>query len=148
MNKHTADRTSVDLIDSSPHHLLRRALQKYNRAWQKSIKSLSPQQYASLIAIRELPGLNQSRLSRMTAIDSSTLAEMLSRMEKRQLLVRKEAPNNSRHNQLQLTESGLEAMAEVKPIEKAVKEEVIGGLSAEETATLVALLQKIVYTES
>ncbi|MFM2479821.1 MarR family winged helix-turn-helix transcriptional regulator [Celerinatantimonas sp. YJH-8] len=143
MKKTAVEWTSVADIDQSPLHLLRRALQTYTKTWQQKIPMLSPPQFASLLAINELPKLSQSKLSKITAIDSSTMAEMLSRMEKRSLLVRTEDPDNSRRYLLRLTNEGREQIEQAKCIERQVREEALSELTADEIETLVMLLRKI-----
>lgn len=128
----------------APLHLLRRALQRYAKAWQNAVPTLSPPQYAVLFAISRVQGLNQSRLSEMTAIDPATLAELLNRLEKKGVLRRVGDPHHNRRNLLEITDEGLIELHQAEAREAAVRNEVMGSLGVEEQERLLALLNRIV----
>lgn len=155
MTPSSSPNTSTDLLESAsqavtesmrsaPLHLLRRALQRYAKAWQNAVPLLSPPQYAVLLAISRILGLNQSALSEITAIDPATLAELLGRLEKKGLLNRREDPNHSRRNLLEITAEGLAELQQAEACEAKVRNEVLGMLSSEEQQAFITILNKIV----
>ena len=139
-----ASQAVTESMRSAPLHLLRRALQRYAKAWQNAVPLLSPPQYAVLLAISRIRGLNQSALSEITAIDPATLAELLGRLEKKGLLNRLEDPNHSRRNLLEITAEGLAELQQAEACEARVRNEVLGMLSSEEQQAFITILNKIV----
>src|SRR5215470_10270237 len=78
-------------LAQSPGHLLRRA-QQYAfdiYAREVGVDGLTPRQFAVLVTVDQNEGLSQTDLVRLTGIDRSTLADMISRLLKRDLLARK-----------------------------------------------------------
>jgi MarR family transcriptional regulator, temperature-dependent positive regulator of motility len=71
-------------LASSPNHLIHRAEQlAAERFAQLAHEDLTLRQFAVLVAIAEKPGMSQMDLVRATGIDRSTLADMMSRLERR-----------------------------------------------------------------
>ncbi|MEM9123750.1 MAG: helix-turn-helix domain-containing protein, partial [Pseudomonadota bacterium] len=96
--------STFDLSDS-PGHLLRRAQQYSYDLFSKEIgdSNLTPRQFAVLLTVEQNEGLSQTDLVRKTGIDRSTLADMISRLIKRNLLVRKRTEEDARANSVRIT---------------------------------------------
>jgi DNA-binding MarR family transcriptional regulator len=76
-------------LATSPSHLLHRAEQLAAERFAQLVNgNITLRQFAVLAAIAQEPGLRQSDLVRETGIDRSTLAEMLTRMQKRGWITR------------------------------------------------------------
>jgi|CXWL01.1.fsa_nt_gi DNA-binding MarR family transcriptional regulator len=92
----------------STSHLLHRAQQLAadRFAFLVGENGVTLRQFAVLAAIEEQPGLSQTDLVRATGIDRSTLADMMNRMEKRQLIVRSASPVDGRANAVALAGAG------------------------------------------
>ena len=71
-----------------PGHLIRRAQQIAVAIFMEECAAydLTPVQYAALVAIRENPGTDATRLSSLIALDRSTLGNVLERLEARKLV--------------------------------------------------------------
>lgn len=142
------DEASVQAVATAMHeaplHLLRRALQRYTRAWQNAVPNLSAPQFAVLLAICKIKGLNQSRLSEITAIDPATLAELLARLEKKGILRRIGDPRHARRNLLEITDTGRNELQAAEQHETSVRSEVLGALSNEEQQVFITLLNKVI----
>lgn len=137
-------RTVIAAMHDAPLHLLRRTLQRYSRAWQNAVPNLSAPQFAVLLAISRIEGLNQSRLSEITAIDPATLAELLARLEKKGVLRRIGDPRHSRRNLLEITDTGREELHAAEAHESAVRDEMLGVLSHGEQQMFITILNKLI----
>lgn len=95
-------------LHSKPGHLIRRAQQIAVAIFMEECASydLTPVQYAALVAIRENPGTDATRLSALIAFDRSTLGNVLERLEARKLLLRYPAPEDKRIKLLKLSAAG------------------------------------------
>jgi len=101
---------SFVLLDA-PGHLLRRCHQIAVDFYTEEVgdSGPTPPQFALLLTIYQNRGLSQVDLVRLTGIDRSTVAEMVARLLKRELLERSRTATDRRTNALAVTEAG-EAM--------------------------------------
>lgn len=109
-------------LDSSPAHLLRRATQFANDIYTREVgdDTLTARQFAVLLTVDQEEGLSQTDLVNKTGIDRSTLADMISRMLKKDLLRRKRTDEDARANAVSITASGRKALSTVLArVEKA-----------------------------
>lgn len=104
-------------LQSSPGHLLRRAQQYANDLYAKEVGAdgLTPRQFAVLFTVDTHEGLSQTDLVRATGIDRSTLADMISRMLKKDLLARKRTEDDARANAVRITAAGRKALRSALP---------------------------------
>ena len=98
-------------------HLLHRAQQA---AVNESVnglaeKGLTIRQFAVLAALNGEDGQSQSGLVDVTGIDRSTLADMVSRMEKTGLVQRVKSAEDARAKAVSLTDAGRKAFEEAAP---------------------------------
>jgi DNA-binding MarR family transcriptional regulator len=131
-------------LASLPFHLMRRLFQEHTAQWQKTLPELTKQQYSVLCAVADRPDIEQADLIDVAISTKATLAEMLMRMEKRGLLVRKPGIHDRRRRFISLTGAGEEALNRGRPAANEVDSKFLNRLSAEEQQTLVQLLQKMV----
>jgi DNA-binding MarR family transcriptional regulator len=124
-------------------HLLRRALQSYAARWVATIDDVTPTQYAVLVTVFNHPGLSQSAVGELTAIDLATLVPLAHRLEERGLLTRAVDPANRRRKQLALTEKGVATVERIHPLSEAVDEAVLGAMRPDQRATLLDALRWI-----
>ncbi len=95
------------VLATSASHLLHRAEQLASECFGELSKNeLTLRQFAVLAAIAGDPGLSQSALVRLTGIDRSTLADMMSRMEDRGLVTRTASAVDARALSIHLTQNG------------------------------------------
>jgi len=96
----------------SPSHLLHRAEQLAAVRFTQLVgSSVTLRQFAVLAAIAESPGLSQAELSAATGVDRSTLADMMSRMQKRGWITRTTSPKDARAHSVRLAASGVTILA-------------------------------------
>lgn len=94
-------------LAASPSHLLHRAEQLAADRFAHLVNGeITLRQFAVLAAIKQHPGLRQSDLVRETGIDRSTIAEMLTRMQKRGWVTRTTNALDQRAQSVQLAGAG------------------------------------------
>ena len=133
-------------LHSKPGHLIRRAQQIAVAIFMEECAGfdLTPVQYAALVAIRENPGIDATRLSALVAFDRSTLGVVLERLEARKLVKRYSSPDDKRIKLLKVSVAG---SALVKRAEAAVvraQERILAPLRASDRNTLMELLGQLV----
>ncbi|MDR3434326.1 MAG: winged helix DNA-binding protein [Rouxiella aceris] len=131
-------------LASLPFHLMRRLFQEHTAQWQKTLPELTKQQYSVLCAVADRPDIEQADLIDVAISTKATLAEMLMRMEKRGLVVRKPGIHDRRRRFITLTAAGEEALNRGRPAANEVDSKFLNRLSGEEQKILVQLLQKMV----
>ncbi|RIK95395.1 MAG: MarR family transcriptional regulator [Proteobacteria bacterium] len=104
---------------------------------------LSPGQFGVLVMISANQGMNQSTLAKALGIERSTMVAVITGLEKRGLIKRLPLATDRRANILALTPKGDLLLDKVKAKVRAHENKVTARLTADETQTLVSLLQKI-----
>lgn len=137
---------SIDLIYDTPGHLIRRAQQIATALFAEicAEEDLTSVQYAALLAIRETPGIDATRLSALIAFDRSTLGDVLERLESKGLLGRRTSRTDKRVKLLELTEAGQALLHRAEPKAALVQERILAPLAATDRATLMRLLAELV----
>lgn len=107
---------SFDLA-TSPSHLLRRVNQLATDFYddEDEADGLTQRQLAVLHAVDLNDGVSQTELVKVTGIDRSTLADMIMRMQKRELLMRKRTEEDGRANAVRMTTIGRRALRASMP---------------------------------
>lgn len=154
----TPDRTSERTPDmaarpfelkTSPGHLLRRAQQFAADVYQEAVGAdgLTPRQFAVLYTVEAREGLSQTDLVRETGIDRSTLADMISRMLKKDLLQRKRTDGDQRANAVKITAAGRKALKAALPAvaraESAILDVIPASKRVEFIKTLTLIADKV-----
>ena len=99
-------------LHETPGHLLRRAQQRAVDLFVQAVgeRGLRPPQFALLLAAYRNPDANQSELVRLTGIDRSTAADMITRLAGRGLIRRIRTEADGRANRLSVTAAGVAAL--------------------------------------
>ena len=129
-------------LDNSPAHLLRRATQYANDIYASEVgeDALTARQFAVLLTVEEHDGLSQTDLVNMTGIDRSTLADMISRMLKKELLRRRRTDDDARANSVTITSSGKRALATVLSRVKKAEDKVLAPLPSGKRGEFLKML--------
>lgn len=134
-------------LDDSPSHLLHRVLQIaldiYNAETGEG--ALSQRQYAILKALEGTEGLSQTDLVKVTGIDRSTLADLVSRMLTRELVARERSATDARANLVRIADAGKAALIEMAPRVLAADEKILSLLSPPKRESFVKLLRKLTH---
>lgn len=140
----------IDDIYESPGHLIRRYQQISTSIFAEELgeSGLTPVQYASLLAIRDQPGIDQRSLSRIIAIDRSTVGTVLKTLEAKGLILRTVPSENQRIKTAHCTEAG-EALLQATRLAIAdVQRRLLEPLSTVEQRAFLGLLSRLVQVNN
>lgn len=137
---------SMDDVYTKPGHLFRRMQQIAVAIFMEECAEfeLTPVQYAALVAIREHPGIDATRLSAVIAFDRSTIGDVLERLESKDLIVRRFTPEDKRLKLLELTPRGRRLLTAILPAIDRAQERMLAPLSAADRRRLMQLLAQLV----
>lgn len=132
-----------------PAHLIRRT---HQFAWALFLEecagfNITPVQYAALFAIGETPGIDATRLCGLIAFDRSTIGNVLERLEKRKLIVRKPSLDDRRQKLITLSPEGALVLEKVEPFVTRVQERLLESLDQQEKALFLSFLFRITGTD-
>jgi DNA-binding MarR family transcriptional regulator len=105
---------------------------------------LTPVQYAALIAIHTHPGIDATRLSAVIAFDRSTLGSVIERLQAKDFVERKPAPEDKRIKLLYLTKQGAAILREIIPAVERAQARMLEPLKPTERKALMGLLVQLV----
>lgn len=137
---------SLAELYSRPAHLIRRA---HQISWAIFLDecaefSLTPVQYAALVAIAAHDMTDATRLSQLIAFDRSTIGSVLDRLEKRGLIERKPSSTDKRQKLISMTAAGTALLDDCRDAVTRVQNRIVGVLSREERETFLKLMTRIV----
>ncbi|MEU8974534.1 MarR family transcriptional regulator [Streptomyces monashensis] len=93
-------------LDESLPHQLRRATQAWTINWHHLVPDLTSPQFAVLLVLRDHGSMDQTALGTLTAVDRTTITQLLDRLEARELVTKEADPANRRRRIITLTEAG------------------------------------------
>ncbi len=130
-------------LHEEPGHLIRRAHQLAVATFHGMHgRDVTPVQYAVLRAVHDEPGIDQVTLAQRVALDTSTAADIATRLETKGWLER--ALLARRQRSLHLTPSGGAVLAQMLAKVGPMHERLLQGLSPAEQTQLLHLLRKLV----
>src|SRR5690242_6397238 len=137
---------TMDAVYTKPGYLFRRMQQIAVSIFMEECKAfdLTPVQYAALIAIHTHPGIDATRLSAVIAFDRSTLGSVIERLQAKDLVERKPAPEDKRIKLLYLTKSGATILREIIPAVERAQARMLEPLKPTDRKTLMGLLVQLV----
>lgn len=131
-------------LDHSPSHLLHRAEQlAADRFTQLVGNNVTLRQFAVLAAIAESPGLSQSDLVQATGVDRSTMADMMTRMEKRGWVTRTASTIDARAHAVRLAAAGVTILAAATHHARAADAAILDALPRTKRRTFLNTLTKL-----
>ncbi|MEO0981538.1 MAG: MarR family transcriptional regulator [Pseudomonadota bacterium] len=138
----TKTKAAVFMLNASPSHLLHRAQQFAANQSADALKAagVTLRQFAVLAAVAEAEGTSQSQLVDATGIDRSTLADMVARMEKGGLLLRKESTSDLRAKSVWLTSEGRAALKTAAPAVSDADDQLLSALPKNRRASFLSIL--------
>lgn len=147
MANHVQTETSVTAkLERSPIHLLHRAGQCAGDIFQGRLGAtdLTPRQFAVLVTVAQNEGLSQTHLVDKTGIDRSTLADIVRRMLKKNLLQRRRTREDARAYAVKLTEEGWRTLRTVEPAAIEVDHIILSALEQSDRDQFINNLNTIV----
>lgn len=143
MTQAAATPPALELYDE-PGHLIRRAQQiAVSRFHEVHGRHVTPIQYAILRTLHETPGIDQVTLAQMIALDTSTTADIATRLEAKGWILREVLPRRQRR--LSLTLAGEEVLLELRPGVDVMYRGMMGSLEPAEQKEFIRLLRKFVH---
>lgn len=124
-------------------------LKDVSRLWVRHFEQRATQlnmtltQCKVLVYLSRNEGTTQARLAELSDTDPMTLVRVLDRMQKDEWLERRPDPNDRRAYRLFLKPAADPVLAEIVRIGDKARAEAMAGLSADERAQLLALLERI-----
>ena len=137
---------TIDAVYAAPGYLFRRMQQIAVSIFMEECKAfdLTPVQYAALIAIHTHPGIDATRLSAVIAFDRSTLGSVIERLQAKDFVERKPAPEDKRIKLLYLTKPGAAILREIIPAVERAQARMLEPLKPAERKALMALMVQLV----
>lgn len=118
--------TAPEALTAAPGYQVRRLYQAYLAVWVRAVDpTLTGPQFAVLTSVHAAPGSDQSSMASAVALDTSTMADVARRLEKRGLLERRTAAADGRRKLLYLTEQGEQALSEAHDRARALDERLL-----------------------
>ncbi|MBQ0937038.1 MarR family winged helix-turn-helix transcriptional regulator [Ideonella paludis] len=137
--------TAIDL-DTLPGHHIRRLHQIAVAVFLQETEDhgITPVQFAALQAVANTPGLDQRSLAARIGLDTSTLANVVDRLETRGWMQRNASPEDKRVRLLTLTHEGEQLLAGVLPDMQRAQERILAPLPKAERKEFMRMLRTLV----
>lgn len=134
-------------LHAEPGHLIRRAHQLAVSTFHDTHgRQVTPVQYAILRALLDRPGIDQVTLAQQVALDTSTTADIATRLESKGWILRELLPRRQRS--LYLTDAGRAVLDDMLPRVAPMYRQLLAGLEPGEQSELLRLLRKLVHLNS
>lgn len=136
----------IEDLYRTPGYLIRRCRQVAAAIFARESApfGVTSQQYTTLRALAEFPHLEQSALCEVTALDRSTIATLLVRLEEKKLVRRTTSPHDRRKNFVSLTPAGQQLVREMEPVLRRIQDLILAPLAPEEREPFTRMLERIV----
>jgi MarR family transcriptional regulator, temperature-dependent positive regulator of motility len=129
--------------------LVRRAQQRHVAVWLAEVSAeITSVQYAALEILHRTPGVNQRQLGDELDVDRSTIADLVARMVRNDLIERSDDPVDKRSYVLFLTAAGKKQLAALRPRVEEVERVLTARLSERESLELRRLLLALLPPDS
>src|SRR5262252_3717735 len=136
---------TMDAVYTKPGYLFRRMQQIAVAIFVEECNAydLTPVQYAALVAIHTHPGIDATRLSAVIAFDRSTLGSVIERLQAKDYIERKPAPEDKRIKLLYLTKQGAALLKDIIIAVERAQARMLEPLKPADRKTLMALLVQL-----
>lgn len=104
---------------------------------------LTKEQMVVLKKLHIKDGLNQNELAFLTYRDKSSLARLLSKMESKNYITRKQSNEDRRSNEVFLTDAGRDVYIKTRPVIKNLIDNMEHGITEEEKQQIIHILKKV-----
>lgn len=132
-------------LQKNPGFLMRRMQQVSVSIFLKQLRELdmTPLQYTVLRIIEAQPGIDQITVAAEAALDTSTVKDIVARLEAKGLVARETSKEDRRKRSVSLTETGAALLAEAQPKVRSAQQALLAPLPASEQEKLLDLLQRL-----
>jgi len=104
---------------------------------------LNVEQFMLLKCMSFNDGINQQELSKIIDRDKTTIARLVSKLEKKNMIVRVSSKQDKRVNNLHLTNLGKEALSKMNPHLEEINNSLLSSITEEEFSVLKIVLEKL-----
>lgn len=134
-------------IYEKPGHLIRRLQQIALALFMDETKEfdITPVQYSALVAIDINPGIDQTAVCNLIAIDRSTVGDVVTRLERKKLIKRIAGTEDRRTKALSITPAGRKLIGEIEPYVESTQTRILEPLTMSERVALMRMLKKLVH---
>ncbi|MCA0243620.1 MAG: MarR family transcriptional regulator [Proteobacteria bacterium] len=131
---------------SRPGFLVRRLNQIHYAIFAEECKShnMTPVQFGVLTALSLKPGLDQTEIGTELGLDRTTTADVLKRLEEKQLITRRPHPADRRSRQSLITDEGFKVMKELHAGMTQAQQRLLAPLSPRNQEIFLKLLSELV----
>ncbi|MBO1330831.1 MarR family winged helix-turn-helix transcriptional regulator [Streptomyces sp. VRA16 Mangrove soil] len=134
---------AVDLA-THPGHLARRLQQAHYLLWNTMVsEEITSPQFAVLNALVIEPGLDQRMVGERVGLDRSTIAEVISRLTRRELIDKVRDPQDGRRWILRLTPEGVRTHKKLAVRTARMNQIFLAPLDADEQAQFFDLIRRV-----
>lgn len=146
-------RVDADVEATSPQripgHLVRRAQQAHTALFVEEFGNVfTGPQLATMHTLATRPGIGQRELGELAALDKSTAADIVARLDRRGWLARRGDPSDGRRRLLELTDDGLTAIGELAPRLARVQDRLLAPVAPTRRESLLASLRRIARVDA
>ncbi|WP_394750243.1 MarR family winged helix-turn-helix transcriptional regulator [Spongiimicrobium salis] len=114
-----------------------------NEVFRAEGLDVSKEQMVVLMKLHQKDGLTQNELAELTFRDKSSMARLLSKMEKKAYISRKQSAGDKRINQVLLTDLGKKVFSKTRPLIHRTISCMQHGISEEERRLMIKVLKKV-----
>ena len=131
---------------AAPGHLIRRCQQIAVAIFMEETREfdLTPVQYAALVVVRAQPGVDQTRLVNLIALDRSTIGNVVARLEAKKVIVRRPGTADKRTKRLYPTALGGATLDAIGGAVAAAQRRILTPLSSPERRQFMTMLTRLV----
>jgi DNA-binding MarR family transcriptional regulator len=131
---------------STPGHLINLAARGFERLSELRLKpfGFGVGCVPVLVAVKEGKARSQRDLARFARVEQPSMAQMLARMERDELVRRTPDPDDGRSSRVSLTETARARLPAACAVLFQGNREVLSDFTAEEAAQLIALLTRLI----
>jgi len=136
----------MDDVYLKPGHLIRRLQQMAVSIFAQECEGfdMTPVQYAALIALRDNPGIDATRIAALVALDRSTMGNVLERLEGKRLIERRANPQDKRVKLLKLSRRGAKLLVDCEPFVRAAQARMFEPLAADERVQFTHMMRRMI----
>ena len=133
-------------LDRSPLHLLHRASQCAEEIFSTNlgVTNLTPRQLVVMLAVADNEGANQNRLTELTGIDRSTMADIVRRLKRRGWLQRQRTRTDARAYAIKLNDDGWQRVRQAMPLAAKVDDLILSTVSDKQRSAFIEHLSNVV----
>jgi DNA-binding MarR family transcriptional regulator len=133
-------------VHKMPGHLIRRLQQIAVALFMAECEALdlTPVQYASLAALRDVPDLDVTRLLSLVALDKATLSKVIERLEAKGWIRRTSSGQDKRIKLLKITPKGRKVLASADRGVRRCQRRILAPLAEDDRQIFMKMLEQLV----